>query len=142
MVGIDRRRIEQAIRRAERRTSGEIRVSLARPFWGDVREVAEKAFERLGMRATRERNAVLLFIVPSRHRFVVLGDRGIHQKVGQQFWRHLAGLLSDRLRHGDLTDGIVAGIEVVGEVLAQHFPRREGSASNELPDEVDFHPGS
>jgi len=136
MVRIDKERIKRAIERAEMQTSGEIRVSLSPPFWGEVWGAAVGAFERLGMTATQNRNAVLFFVVPSRHRFVVLGDRGINEKVGEEFWHHIAHTLSERFRHGDFTGGLVAAIEEVGEGLARHFPRLESDV-NELPDEVD-----
>ncbi|MGA7238236.1 MAG: TPM domain-containing protein [Bryobacteraceae bacterium] len=142
MVSIDKERIKQAIQRAERRTSGEIRVSVARPFWGDVRKAAENTFERLGMTATKQRNAVLFFIVPARHKFVVLGDSGIHKKVGQEFWQQIARSLSDRLKQGDITGGIVAGIEAVGAGLAEHFPYLADSDTNELPDDIDHSHGN
>jgi len=136
MVRIDKDRIKQAIQKAERRTSGEIRVSLSPPFWGDVWKAAERAFERLGMTATRDRNAVLFFVVPARHRFVVLGDCGISEKVGLEFWYGIADVLAERFKLGDLTGGLVAGIEAAGEGLARFFPYRKGD-TNELPDEVD-----
>jgi uncharacterized membrane protein len=141
MVSIDKDRIKQAIQKAERRTSGEIRVSLSPLFWGDVRKAAERAFERLGMTATKDRNAVLFFVVPARHRFVVLGDRGIHEKVGQEFWHRIARTLAEKFMQRDFTGGIVAGIEAVGEGLAKHFPYVD-SDTNELPDEVDDLRGS
>jgi uncharacterized membrane protein len=65
-----------------------------------------------------------------------LGDSGINERVGQEFWQHIARALSERLHHGDLTGGLVAGIEEVGERLARFFPRVE-SDTNELPDDVD-----
>ena len=136
MVRIDKRRIKRAIQKAEKRTSGEICVSLSPPFWGDVWKAAELAFDRLNMTATRDRNAVLFFVVPSRHRFAVLGDRGIHEKVGDEFWCGIARLLSERFREGDFTGGLEDGIEAVGEGLAEHFPY-DASDTNELPDEVD-----
>jgi uncharacterized membrane protein len=136
---IDKDRIKEAIQKAERRTSGEIRVSLARPFWGNVRKAAENAFERLGMTATRQRNAVLFFIAPARHEFVVLGDCGVHEKVGQEFWNQIALALSGRFKHGDFTGGIIAGVEAVGEGLAEHFPYCPETDINELPDDVDEH---
>ena len=55
-----------------------------------MRRVAERAFEKLGMARTRQRNAILFFVVPSRRRFAVLGDEGIHAKVGQEFWDAIA----------------------------------------------------
>jgi uncharacterized membrane protein len=135
---IDPRQIEEAIRQAERRTSGEIRVSVSRFFWGDVRRVAERAFARLGMTATRHRNGILFFIVPARRRFVVLGDEGIHGKVGQEFWERVAAAVSERWRKGEFTEGLVHGIETVGEQLALHFPFDPATDVNELSDDVDF----
>jgi uncharacterized membrane protein len=138
MVTIDKDRIKQAIRKAERRTSGEIRVSVSPLFWGDVRKAAEKAFERLGMSATKDRNAVLFFVVPTRRKFVVLGDSGIHEKVGEEFWHHLVRTLSEKFKEGDFTGGLVAGIEAAGEHLAKHFPSHGASGANELGDDVDY----
>jgi uncharacterized membrane protein len=135
MVRVDKSRVKQAIRKVERRTSGQICVSLSPPFWGDVRKAAESVFERLGLASTEDRNAVLIFVVPARHRFVVLGDCGIHEKVGQEFWYAIARTVAEKFRQGDFTGGIVAGIEEVGEGLASHFPRLP--SVNDLPDKED-----
>ena len=142
MVTIDKNRIKEAIQKAERRTSGEIRVSVSPLFWGDVQAAAEKAFVRLGMAATNERNAVLFFVVPARRKFVVLGDSGIHEKVGQEFWHHIVSTVAERFQKGDFTGGLVAGIDAVGERLAEHFPYHGASDTNELPDDVDYGPGN
>lgn len=138
---VDGERVQQAIAEAERLTSGEVRVSVSTFFWGDVRAVAEKAFARLGMDATQERNGVLFFVVPSRKRFVVLGDEGIHAKVGQEFWDAVAAAVSERFHEGDYTGGLARGIGEVGRLLAEHFPRDPVSDRNELPDAVDFSDG-
>jgi uncharacterized membrane protein len=138
MQSVDATRIEEAIRDAELRTSGEVRVSVSRLFWGDVEKAARKAFERMGMTQTRQRNAVLFFVVPSRRKFAILGDAGIHEKVGQEFWHRIVDAVSERFRAGDFTAGLVKGIELVGEQLAVHFPYDPGTDKNELPDSVDF----
>jgi uncharacterized membrane protein len=135
---IDTARIEAAIAAAEKRTSGEIRVSIAPFFWGDVRRVAERAFERLGVNATRERNGILFFIVPARRRFVVLGDSGIHARVGQAFWDTVAAAMSRSFREHDFSGGIVNGIEVCAAQLSAHFPGGDSADRNELSDAVDF----
>jgi uncharacterized membrane protein len=137
---VDGARVREAIRRAELVTSGEIRVSVARLFWGDVYAAAARAFDRLGMHQTRDRNAVLFFVVPARRRFVVLGDRGIHAKVGQAFWDEVTKQVSERFRSGDFTEGLVRGIEMVAEELRTHFPYDAATDVNELPDDVDFPP--
>jgi uncharacterized membrane protein len=135
---IDTARIEAAIRRAEQRSSGEICVSVSRLFWGDVTKAAEKAFDRLGMRQTKERNGVLIFVVPARRKFVILGDKGIHEKVGAGFWTGIAHVMSERFRKGDFTGGLILGIEQVGERLAEHFPHDAATDTDELSDRVDF----
>jgi uncharacterized membrane protein len=135
---IDVDKVKQAIQAAERQTSGEIRVSVAPFFWGDVRKVAERAFERLGMPRTARRNGVLFFIVPSRKRFVVLGDEGIHAHVGDEFWNKVAAAVSDDFHKGDFTGGLVKGIETVGSELTAHFPYDPSTDRNELPDDVAF----
>ena len=147
MVGMSRRslrkcvdqvRVVEAIREAERVTSGEIRVSVASFFWGNVEKTAEKAFLRLGMEHTADRNGVLIFLVPSRRRFAILGDTGIHEKVGQAFWEDAAACLASHFRRGAFTEGLVEVVRLVGDRLATHFPSAGKADRNELPDEVDF----
>ena len=135
---IDGDRIKAAIQKAEQRTSGEICVSVSRLFWGNIEKAADKAFGRLGITQTKDRNGVLFFVVPSRRRFVVLGDEGIHAKVGQEFWRRVADRVSERFREGDFTNGLVQGIEEVGEQLAAHFPYNSAADVDELTNDVDF----
>lgn len=134
---IDQEAVKEAIKKAESRTSGEISVSVARLFWGNVEKAADRAFLRLGMTRTKERNSVLFFVVPARRKFVVLGDRGIHEKVGQDFWDRTAAVMSEKFRDGDFTGGLVKGIEEVGEQLSTYFPHQPDDR-DELPDEVDF----
>jgi uncharacterized membrane protein len=135
--GIDVRAVEAAVRAAELRTSGEIRVGLARfYFWGDVRRAAERAFAFLKMERTQQRNGVLLFVAPRRREFAVLGDVGIHQRVEPTFWTELAERLSAAFKGGDLTGGLERAIAEIGERLATHFPAAPGPNVNELPDEV------
>lgn len=134
---IDKERVEKAIRAAESITSGEVRVAVSPLFWGDVRKVADRTFDRLGMRDTAERNGVLLFVVPSRRRFVVLGDTAIHEKVHPGFWEEEAAEISRHFRNGDFTGGIVAALERLSAELATHFPRRADD-TDELPNAVEF----
>src|SRR5450432_2982296 len=102
--GIDVRAVEAAVRAAEQRTSGEIRVALARfHFWGDVRRAAERAFRSLKMDRTRHRNGVLIYVAPRRREFAVVGDIGIHARVESTFWAELAGKLSVAFKADDLT---------------------------------------
>lgn len=135
---IDREKIKKAIQAAEHRTSGEICVSVAPFFWGSIDKAADRAFIRMGVARTKHRNGVLFFVVPSRRKFVVLGDAGIHDRVGQEFWHRVVAVVAERFRVGDFTGGLVRGIQEVGEQLASHFPYDAATDENELPDDVDF----
>jgi uncharacterized membrane protein len=135
---IDVARIREAIVAAERRTSAELRVSVAPFFWGNVEKTAWRAFERLAMHQTQNRNGVLFFVVPSRRSFVVLGDRGIHERVGQDFWHAVVREMEPHFRRGEFSDGLIAGIAAAGEALAAHYPYDSVSDRNELPDDVDI----
>jgi uncharacterized membrane protein len=135
---IDHDRVRKAIAEAERQTSGEIRVSIAPFFWGSVEKAAELAFARLGMQATKDRNAILFFFVPGRRRFSVFGDVGIHAKVGPEFWANVVSAVAAHFRKGDYTAGLVEGIGTVGRELAAHFPFDPDADVNELPDDIDL----
>lgn len=133
---IDHDRIVGAIQNAEQQTSGEIRVHVQRRAGANIRVFAEKTFERLGMTRTALRNGVLLFIATEPRQFVILGDRGIDEKVPAGFWDEIAAKLTIRFKNGQFTDGIVEAIGAAGEHLKAYFPRAGGDV-NELPDEID-----
>ena len=68
----------------------------------------------------------------------MLGDSGIHERVGQQFWHRVVDVVTEKFRIGDFTGGLIRGIEEVGEQLAAHFPYDAAADIDELPDDVDF----
>jgi uncharacterized membrane protein len=121
---VDEHRVRSAIEAAESNTTGKIHVTLSHQAGGSARSGAERLAKKLRLGDTRERNGVLFFIVPDRREFTVLGDAGIHQKVGQEFWDRVVGAMSDKIKEGDLTDGLIHGIEEAGRELAAHFPRQ------------------
>lgn len=135
---IDVTRVKAAIAKAEHMTSGEVVVSVAPLFWGSVEKAAQKAFVRLGVVHTKEHNGVLIFVVPGRKKFMVLGDSAIHEKVGQEFWEVVAAQLSGHFRQGDFTEGLVRAVEVIGEQLATHFPYDAATNVNQISDDIDF----
>jgi uncharacterized membrane protein len=129
-------RIVKAIKAAEAKTSGQIRVFLQRgKFEDDALERAQKKFLHLGMEKTRERNAVLIFVAPREQKFAVVGDEGVHQKCGEKFWQDLVTRMREHFLREDFTQALVEGITATGELLASHFPKT-GAAKNELPDDI------
>ena len=134
---LDQQRIVDAISTAEKMTSGEIRVHIQPKAHGEIRNVAERTFERLGMTKTALRNGVLLFIACEEQRFTILGDSGINEKVPAGFWDDIAAKLTIRFRNGEFTDGIVEAIHSAGEELRHYFPRAHADV-NELSNEINI----
>ncbi len=128
--------ITAAIRQAELRTSGEIRVFISRHPVRTPVAAAQEHFRRLGMEKTQDRNAVLIFVAPRSHTFAVIGDSGVHTRCGDEFWLNVAAEMTSHFRDSHFTEGIVHGVRAAGELLARHFPRRPDD-KNELPDEVE-----
>jgi uncharacterized membrane protein len=127
--------IVRAIGQAEAATSGEIRLFVTRKKPEDAVAAAQKIFEHLRMHQTRERNGVLLFVAPRARTFAIIGDKAVHERCGDEFWKEVALEISTHFRRGGFTDGILHGISRAGHLLAQHFPRHPGD-QNQLPDDI------
>jgi uncharacterized membrane protein len=136
---LDQQRVVEAIGVAEQQTSGEIRVHIQPKARGEIRDVAERTFERLGMTRTALRNGVMLFIASEEQRFTILGDTGIHEKVPAGFWDEIAAKLTIRFQAGEFTDGIVEAIHSAGNALRHDFPRAEGDV-DELTNDINVEP--
>jgi uncharacterized membrane protein len=133
---VEHDRIVQAIREAESKTSGEIRVFVQRgKLNGDPLVAAQKKFHQLGMHNTCDRNAVLVFVAPRAHKFAVVGDKAVHEKCGEQFWQRLVEGMRMHFQTEKFTHALLEAIAEIGKVLASHFPKTSRS-TNELPDEI------
>ena len=131
-------RIKDACREAEENTSGEIRVDIRHRYEKGVNNVEEQIrrdFTGYGMEKTRERTGVLILLVLKQRQFAILGDEGIHQKLGQDYWYRQAALLAQNFQDGNFAGALCAAVRDVGEKLALHFPCHPDD-SNELPDDV------
>lgn len=129
--------ITNAIRVAETNTSGEIRVHIEKECKGDVLDRAAYIFEKLEMHKTKLRNGVLFYLAIEDHKFAILGDAGINQKVPENFWEEIKNEMASEFAKGKFTDGISTGIKKAGEQLKQHFPYQKDDI-NELSNEISF----
>lgn len=127
----------EAIAVAEKNTSGEIRVHIEKKCNSDVLERAKIVFEKLGMTATEARNGVLIYIAEESHKFAIIGDSGIHQKVGADFWDHSKDLMLQYFKKGEFVEGIKAAVLSCGEALKKHFPYQK-TDSNELSNDISY----
>ncbi|MEI8341195.1 MAG: TPM domain-containing protein [Verrucomicrobiota bacterium] len=132
---IDDGQVVAAIADSERATSGEIRIFISHRKRKDALTAAQKRFDKLGMRNTKHRNAVLIYIVPRTRSFAIVGDAGIHEKCGESFWKETAGEFGENLRKLTLTEALVRVVQKTGNLLEQHFPA-DPDNRNELPDEI------
>ncbi|MCR6720250.1 MAG: TPM domain-containing protein [Chitinophagaceae bacterium] len=135
----DQELIVAAIRKAEKRTSGEVRVFVeSRCRFMDAVDRAAEVFYNLEMDETEDHNGVLVYVALKDHQLAVFGDKGIHEKVGMEFWNREIGNMIGRFNKEDYAQGIADCIKDIGEVLHLHFPYDNDTDKNELPDEIVF----
>ena len=133
----DEVRILAAIQEAEKNTSGEIRLHVQNRCKEEAYSKAVEMFEKLGMVRTDMRNGVLVFVSLSDHKFAIIGDRGINEKVPTDFWEMTKDLMMAHFKEGRIVDGIIEGIQDAGEQLKAFFPY-EKDDTNELKDDISY----
>ncbi|MEN9610120.1 MAG: hypothetical protein RLZZ628_934 [Bacteroidota bacterium] len=127
--------ILDSIFQAEQLSSGEIRVFVEKKAPSDFPEHVVRVFKRLRMHHTLERNAVLIYLALESRQFAIFGDKGIHEKMGIQFWTKEAADLQRQFLEGNILAGLCNAIQDVGEVLKTHFPHQK-THGNQLPDDI------
>lgn len=127
--------IVEAIRLAERETSGEIRVHIEKSTSGDTFARALEVFHLLKMDNTRLQNGVLIYLAVDNHAFVICGDKGINDIVGHDFWDCTKDIMLGQFKKENFKQGLIEGIRRAGEKLQQHFPW-EDADSDELSNEI------
>jgi len=133
----DRLQIKNAIAGAELLTSGEIRVYIEDECKGEVLDRAAFVFEELAMHKTEERNGVLIYLATDYKKFAIIGDVGIHTKVGDDFWKSIKEKMVANFKAGKLAEGLTVAISETGVALSKYFPRKAND-KNELSDEIVF----
>lgn len=114
-----------AIKRAEKNTSGEIRVHVEPNCKIDPIERAVYLFEKLKMYKTQQRNGVLIYIAYSSHKLAIVGDEGINEKVPDDFWDDVKNVLVESFAKGMMKEGIAEAISMIGRKLKVYFPYEE-----------------
>ena len=135
----DNRLIVKAIRQAEKRTSGEVRVFVEnRCRFMDAIDRAAEIFFSLKMEKTEERNAVLVYVALKDHQLAVFADEGIYKKTGQEYWNKVVAEMIQSFNRDDYAKGIAECVIQIGEALTTHFPFDKDTDKNELPDHIVF----
>ncbi len=133
----DAERVAATVAKAEQATSAEIKVVVVRRCWRDIRGKAVRLFRKLKLDQTELRNCVMILVATASREFVIFGDKGIHEKVGQGFWDDVRDKMAMRFAEGHFADGLCAGVEGVGAKLIQFYPTQAGD-KNEIPNEIVF----
>ncbi len=134
----DKQAIDAAIKQAENRTSGEIRIFIERrnPLMSALNRAAE-IFIKLKMHATKNHNGVLIYIAFQHREFAIYADGGCIAKFAPTFWKAEAKQLGLNFYNKNYTQGLVQCLTTIGDQLQNHFPDTANN-KNELPDEIVF----
>jgi len=124
-----------AIRKAEQRTSGEIRIHIEKTSKIDAIDRAMDVFHLLKMDNTKLQNGVLIYVAVEDRNFVIFGDKGINDAVESNFWDSTKDIMQKHFKSGNFKQGLIEGVLKAGEQLEKHFPWQHND-TNELPNEI------
>ena len=127
--------IVEAIRQAEKNTSGEIRVHIESSSHEHLWDRAMEVFPLLKLDNTKESNGVLIYVAVEERQFIIYGDKGINEVVPPDFWESTKDEIVAEFKKGNFKKGLINGITKAGEQLQKHFPWSEGDL-NELSDKI------
>ena len=131
----ERAELKKAIGEAEKLTSGEIRLFMEDSAEDGPLDRASFLFHKLKMHETNLRNGVLIYVAYVDRKFAIIGDEGIHNKVGDNFWDGIKKRMLAHFKDGKITQGLILGIHESGAALGKYFPRNSNDR-NELSDDI------
>lgn len=100
-----------------------------------VRRRAIILFKAAAERRTEGRTGILIYLSMGEHRAEIIGDEAITAVTTDATWGEAMATLVIQVKAGRTADGIVAAVQQIGAVLAEHFPRSEAD-TNEIPDKL------
>jgi uncharacterized membrane protein len=121
MTREERSRIAKAIEIAESGTTGRIAVRVIPDTSVDAFQRAKDEFGRAGLHRHTHENAALVLVAPKARQYAVLGDRALHEIVGDGFWRAVVDEVQPAFARGDVAGAVVLAVERIGHALHQHF---------------------
>jgi uncharacterized membrane protein len=130
-------KVQAAIEQTEKETSAEIKLIIAKHCWDNIKRKASTLFKKHNLHKTKDRNCVLILIITTNREFLIYGDQGIHEKVGQDFWDQTRNVMAENFKQNAFGDGICSAIKLIGEKLKLHFPYNYDD-KNEISNEVTY----
>ena len=129
--------LHASIHKAEKSTSGEIRLHVENQCSYELMDRAADVFTMLEMHKTQLKNGVLFYLSVKDRKFAILGDAGINAKVPAGFWDSIKELVFGHFKNGRYAMGLCEGIEKAGLKLSEHFPYSKNDV-NELSNDISF----
>src|SRR5574344_1401506 len=126
--------IVEAIKSAEKNTSGEIKVHIESYCKGDPVKRAITLFEKLKMGETAQKNGVLIYVADVSHKVSIIGDTGINSKVSPYFWDDILSQLMADFVASKYSEGICKAVISVGESLKTLFPYKNDDIKEKSDD--------
>jgi len=131
----EKEQIINAIKDAEKETSGEVRLHLESSCKGDPLQRAIVVFSKLKMQETEQRNGTLVYLAAKDRKFAIFGDEGINKVVPENFWEDVKEEMCKEFIAGNFAAGVTAGVSRIGEKLKEFFPYQSDDV-NELADDI------
>jgi putative membrane protein len=101
-----------------------------------TRRRAAVAFLEEEVFRTRDRTGILIFLSLFERRVVVLGDEGIHRRVGQHEWQAIVERIVEGIRAGRPAEALIEAIGRCGEFLEERGVEIQPDDVDELSDEL------
>ncbi|HUH73884.1 MAG TPA: TPM domain-containing protein [Chitinophagales bacterium] len=130
--------IVQAIKKAELKTSGEIKVHIEAHCPKEVMEQAKGVFHSLKMDQLPYQNGVLIYLSVEDKKICILGDKNIDLKTGLEFWNETVFHLSESFKNGFYDEGVITAVLEIGRKLQDYFPFDSTTDNNDLNDDISY----
>ncbi len=118
----DRARIKRAIRDAEAGTTGRIWVRFVPDTEVNALERAKAEFLRRRLHHSETHNGALVLVAPDAHKFAVIGDADLHERVGADFWQKLIDEMRPHFERSEYEPGVCLAVARIGDQLHLYFP--------------------
>lgn len=130
--------IVEAIEKAEKQTSGEVRVHIEHHCDEEPLERSAYIFHELGMDQTELQNGVLIYVASEDHKAAIYAGKGIYDQVEKDYWNDVLNILIQHFKKKEFEQGIEDAVKKVGTKLAELFPYK-GTDISELSNEISYH---
>jgi uncharacterized membrane protein len=121
----------------EQSTIGELRIHVEDLCDKDPYLRAVEVFNSLEMHKTISKSGILIYLATEDKKIAIIGDKGIHDKVGTNYWPKIVESVKELFTQKSVFEGIKFSVTEVGKILIEHFPE-QNKPVNELSNEISY----